>query len=236
MLPKISMPVFTIADQIGKKWSFRPMLVKEEKILLMAKESTDETDILGAIKQVVHNCCLDKGFKVDNISTFELENMFLKIRGFSIGDEIKVAYRDFEDDKVYNFTVSLKDVHVKMPENNNNPKIEITATSGIIMRYPEAGLYADKDYLHTKGEDSFYKLVANCIEVIYDGDAVHEAKNFKHAELLEFVELIDLKTFQKIREFMSNLPTLYYKIEYENTLKNKRTIELTTLSDFFTLR
>lgn len=236
MLPKISYPTISLTVPSTKNtYSFRPMLVKEEKLLLMAKTSENDGDILGAIRQVVNNCSIDPTFNIDKIPLFALEYLFLKLRGFSIGDEIKVSYRDFEDNEVYSFAIDLKKVEVRDAEQADG-KIAITDKSGLVMTYPSANLYADNKFLSELDDDSFYKLVVKCIDKIYDGDAVYEGKDFGEAELLEFLELMDIKSFEKVRAFMAKIPTLYYKIEYTNKMDNKRTIELTSLSDFFTLR
>jgi T4 bacteriophage base plate protein len=236
MLPKISYPTLSIKiPPQNKEFSFRPMLVKEEKLLLMAKTSEDYADILGSIKQVVNNCSIDPTFDVDKLPLFALEYVFLRLRGASIGEQIKVSYRDYEDDEVYDFNVLLSKVEIKYTE-NAEPKIQITPKSGVIMKYPSATLYDDKEFLKTVGDDSFYKLIARSIDQIYDQDNVYEAKNFEQSDLDEFIELLDIQSFEKIKEFLNSVPTLYYKLEYTNKKGNKREIELTSLTDFFTLR
>ena len=236
MLPKINYPTISIAVPPAKKAiNFRPMLVREEKLLLMAKTSEDPTDILQAIKQVVNNCSLDDNFNVDKLPLFALEYIFIRLRGASIGDEIKVSYRDFDDQKVYDFTINLKEIDVKYPEQIKD-KIEITPTSGLVMKYPAAEIYDDKTFLQSEGEETFYRLVVRCIDQVYDGDNVYDGKDFKEDDILEFIELMDIKSFEKVREFMTNLPSMYYKLEYTNSLEEKKVIELKTLSDFFTLR
>ena len=235
-LPKLDYPTINLAIPPEKKqYMFRPMLVKEEKLLLMAKVSEEPTDILAAIKQVVTNCCLDPSLDVNKISLFALEYLFIRLRGFSIGDTIKVSYRDTEDDKSYEFDIDLKDVTIVYPKKIET-KIKITPNSGLIMRYPSAEIYEDKTFLGVQGEESFYRLIVRCIDQIYDAENVYEGKDFSEADILEFIELMDIQSFEKIREFMFNLPSLYYKIEYKNSLGNARTIEMKALTDFFTLR
>jgi hypothetical protein len=235
-LPKIDYPTINIAIPPEKKqYMFRPMLVKEEKLLLMAKVSEEPTDILSAIKQVVTNCCLDPSLNVEKISLFALEYLFVRLRGFSIGDTIKVSYRDTEDEKSYEFEVDLKKVSIVYPKKIDT-KIAITPTSGLIMRYPTAEIYDDKTFLGAQGEETFYRLIVRCIDQVYDSENVYESKDFSEEDMLEFIELMDIQSFEKIREFMFNLPSLYYKIEYKNSLGNTRTIEMKALTDFFTLR
>jgi hypothetical protein len=235
-LPKIDYPTINISIPPEKKqYMFRPMLVKEEKLLLMAKVSEEPTDILAAIKQVVTNCCLDPSLDIEKISLFALEYLFIRLRGFSIGDTIKVSYRDTEDEKSYEFEVDLKNVTIVYPKKMDT-KIAITKTSGLIMRYPTAAIYDDKTFLGAQGEETFYRLIVRCIDQIYDSENVYESKDFSEEEILEFIELLDVQSFEKIREFMFNLPSLYYKIDYKNSLGNDRNIEMKALTDFFTLR
>jgi hypothetical protein len=211
------------------------MLVKEEKLLLMAKQSEDATSILSTIKQVVNNCSLDPAFLVDTIPLFALEYIFIKLRAASVGKEIEVSYRDFDDGKTYPFKIDLDQVQIKYPEAVPDHKIAITPTSGLVLKYPAAALYDDKIFLSTEGDDSFYNLIIKCIDVVYDGDNVYTGADFKFEELAEFLELLDIKSFDKIRDFMMNLPTLYYKLTYVNEKGAEKVIELSTLSDFFTL-
>lgn len=235
-LPKIDYPALNITIPPNKKPTlFRPMLVKEEKLLLMAKTSEDETDILQAVKQVVNNCCLDSTFDVDTLPIYALEYVFVQLRGYSIGNEIEVSYRDLEDDKSYSFEVDLQKVEIKYPENVDKI-IKVTPKSGLVMKYPTASIYSDKDFLTAEGEETFYRLVVRCIDQIYDEDNVFEGKDFDEAAILEFLEYLDIPSFDKVRAFMSSMPTLYYKLEYTNANGKKREIEMKSLSDFFTLR
>jgi len=233
-LPKITYPqIILTIPSTSKKVAFRPFLVKEEKILLMAKLSEEEKDILIAIKQVVNNCALDE-FDVNKISLFDLEYIFIQLRAASVNDTVQVSYRDNEDNKVYDFDVKLKEIEINFPEKVDNT-IRITDTTGILLKYPNASLYEDKEFLES-GEDSFFQLIVRCVDKIYDENEVYESSAYSKKELEEYLENLDIKTFEKIQDFMVNQPKLSYKISYKNSLGNDREIELTTLSDFFTLR
>ena len=233
-LPKITYPqiILTIPSS-KKKVTFRPFLVKEEKILLMAKLSDEESDILLAIKQVVNNCAIDD-FDVNTISLFDLEYIFIQLRAASVNDSVQVSYRDNEDEKIYEFEVKLKEIKVDFPEKVDN-KISITSTTGIVMKYPNSSLYEDKEFLES-GDDSFFQLILRCVDKVYDENEVYESSAYSKKELEEYIENLDIKTFEKIQNFMINQPKLSYLIKYKNSLGNDREIELTTLSDFFTLR
>lgn len=234
-LPKIDYPVNSISIPSQKKsFKFRPFLVKEEKILLMAKESSSDTDILHAIKQVVNNCAVDEKFDIDSLAIFDLEYVFLKLRCMSVDNHAKVAYKDTEDQKVYEFDINLDEIEVEIPKDLDN-KIKITDKSGIVLKYPSASLYDDKELLNSDKEYVF-ELIIRCIDKIYDGESVYEAKDYKLSEIRTFMENLDVTTFEKIKEFMVKLPKMKHVIKYTNSLGNEREIELNSLNDFFMLR
>lgn len=187
-LPKIEHPINEIeVPSLKKKFKFRPMLVKEEKILLMAKTSEDDTDIFNAVRQVVNNCCVDTTLDTDKLAIFDLEFLFLKIRAISIGDTTEVAFRDTEDQKVYDFTINLNDVKVEFPKDIKNT-IKITESSGFTLKYPPAALYSDKDFLSLDPNKVFDALVIECVDKIFDGEDIYESSMYKKSEIAEFVE------------------------------------------------
>lgn len=235
-LPKITHPMFDVIIPSTKtKIKIRPMLVKEEKILLMAKNGEEETEILAAVKQVVNNCIVTDGIDVDKLALFDIEYLFIKIRSVSVSNVSKVSYKDNEDEKIYDFEVELDKVEVKFPDKIEK-NIVITDNTGIIMKYPEASLYSDTEFLKSPPEQMIDNLVLHCIDKIYDGDEMFDPKTFKVSELNDFIDQLDVSTYDKLRNFFANLPTLYYKIEYTNLKGNERSIEMTALTDFFTLR
>lgn len=235
MLPKISFPTFNIEiPSTKKKEMFRPFLVREEKILLMAKLSEKDEDILTAIKQIVNNCAIDETFDVDNLSIFDLEYLFIKIRASSVEDIVKVSYKDNEDNKIYDFEVNLNNIKIIFPDKIEN-NIKIGDDTGIIMKYPNASLYDDKEFLNS-GNDALFNLIIKCIDKIYDGEEMYDVKSYKKEDVENFLESLDVKTFEKIKKFMTDQPKMSYDIKYTNSKNNERTISLSSLSDFFTLR
>lgn len=235
-LPKLTHPMFDVViPSSKKKIKIRPMLVKEEKILLMAKTSDDPSDILSAVKQVVNNCIVDSDVDVEKLALFDVEYIFVKIRSYSVSNVSKVSYRDNEDNKVYDFDVDLDKIEVVFPEKTDT-NFAINDTMGIIMKYPQASLYSDKEFLNSSAEQVLDNLILNCIDKIYDGDTMLDPKTFPKEELKEFIENIDVNSYDKLRKFFNSLPTLQYKISYKNEMGNERNIELNSLTDFFTLR
>lgn len=236
MLPKIDKPLFDLnVPSMNKSFKFRPFTVKEEKLLLTAQQSTEEKDIILAIKQVINNCCQDQSFNVDDLATFDLEFMFLKLRSRSVNNIIEVSYRDGEDDEIYDFQINLDDVKMtNLNMDKNASIIAVTDTVGLKMKYPSITIIDNiPDY--KEPSDIVDYLIQNCVDYIYDEDSVYSAKDISTEELNQWLDNLDVETFSKIREFFNNLPQMYYKITYTNSKGSERVIELNSLNDFFIL-
>lgn len=230
-LPKVDKPLFDIfIPSQNRTVKYRPFVVKEEKILLIAQQSGSEKDIVLAIKQVLQNCAQDPTFDVDDLATFDLEYIFLKLRARSVNNIINVSYRDLEDDKIYDFEVDLDKVDITRPDQTN--RIKLNGEIGIVMKYPSVNILDDAPEEVPAAEVVEY-LVRSCIDQIYDSENVYPIKEHTDEEVAEFIDNLDIEAFNKIREFFDNLPQMRYEIKYKNSLGNERTIELTTLSDFF---
>lgn len=233
MLPKLDKPIIELkVPSLGKNLKFRPFTVKEEKILLIAQQERNEKAIILSIKQVINNCCQEPGFDIDTLATFDLEYLFLKLRANSISNVIEVSYRDNEDEKIYDFQIDLEKVEM-LQETKVSNIIEVTDTVGIKMKYPSVNIIDDAPTEASTSEVVEY-LIRNCVDSIYDAENVYPATDYTPQELADWIDALDIETFNKIRAFFDNLPQMYYKIEYTNSLGNDRVIELTTLSDFFT--
>jgi hypothetical protein len=233
MLPRVEYSIISIKVPSTKRtMRFRPFLVKEEKILLMARESNDGADMLRAIRQVVNNCALDDKFDVDALAIFDLEYLFLKLRAYSVDSVAPVSYRDAEDDVVYDFEINLLDVEVYFPD-NIQPTFKLNDDVAITMKYPSAALYADDEFL--KDEDLTFNLIVRCIDTIVHGDEVTSASEVNFAELASYVENnVSVSAFDGMRKFIQGIPRLKHVIKYVNKLGHERTVELSALSDFFT--
>lgn len=230
-LPKIDQPLFDVKiPSTGQTVTFRPFLVKEEKILLIAQQSGNDTEIIRSIKQILNNCIQDH-IDIDSLAVFDLEYLFLKLRAKSVNNIVKLSYRDTQDDQIYNFEVDLDTIEVEMP-NSVNSKIEINKNVGMTMKYPTADI-TDKMGEFENEVQLMTFFIVNCIDTIYDEDSVYPATDYSEEEITEFLDNLDVATFDKIRNFFESIPKLYHKIEYENSVGNKREIELTNLKDFF---
>ncbi len=234
-LPKVKHPIYEFTvPSTSKKESFRPFLVREEKILLIAKSSEDPADSLRAVKQIVNNCAISESFNVDKLPIFDLEYLFLQLRAVSVNNVVQVSYRDNEDKKVYDFSIDLKEVKVQFPE-KVDPIVKVTESMGLMMKWPTASLLDDKQYFSV-GDEAYYELILRCIDKIYDGDDLYSPADYSLKEIEEFLDDCGVETLEKIQNFMSNAPRLLHKLTYTNSSGKERVIELTSLTDFFTLR
>lgn len=232
-LPKIQTPLSDCTiPTTKKKIKIRPMLVKEEKILLIAKQSNERADILNAIKQVVNNCIVSTDVKVDQLTLADIEYIFTKIRSNSIGNIVKVSYTDLEDDKQYDFEIDLNKIETSpLPETN---KFEVAPGILITLRYPPVTMYTNSEFLNMQDDAAFEAAMLTCLEKIFEGDKVHNCADASKDELKEFIDSIPAKAFADIQKFFSATPTLFYQIKYTNSKGTERTITLRTLEDFFT--
>lgn len=231
-LPKISHPLFELTiPTTGKSYHFRPMLVKEEKVLLMAQQSESANEIILALKQVINNCCMDDGLDVDRLSIADFEWLFLQLRARSINSEIELTYIDQDDGKEYKFTVDVTKIPVKINENASN-KIQ-SGDMVIMMTYPSVGMLSHIGGL-TEEEMSIY-LIRECIDGVYIGDEMFNFKEEKTEEVDAWVDELDQNTYEKMRAYIESAPTLNHVLKYTNSLGNEKQIVLESINDFFTL-
>lgn len=233
-LPKILHPTFSLVLPSTKQTiHFRPFLVKEEKILLIAQASEDKTDIVKAIKQVVQNCITDENVDVNDFTTFDLEYFFIKLRSKSVQNIVKLSYKDREDGKVYDVEVDLETVEVKEAANISN-KIELSPTSGIILRYPRVSITEEMENIKDPVEFNF-QIIQSCIDCVYDGDNLYRLKDFSRQEVKEYIDSLDVRTYQAIQSFIDAMPTIEHTLSYTNSKGREIKIVLRTITDFFSL-
>ena len=232
-LPKIEYPVFNvIIPSTNKKVKLRPFLVKEEKLLLFAQTAGSSTDIIESIKQVINNCLMEK-VDVDELTTFDIEYLFLKLRARSVNNLVDIYYKDSDDGESYKVTVNLDDVEIlKNPEHKT--KVEINKDMGLFLRYPKADM-VDKIGGVNSEVDMYFEVIKYCIEKIYDNDTVYDVSEYSNEEMDEFVATLDVNTFKKIQHFLETMPRIYYETQYYNKQGIEKKIVLQTLNDFFML-
>lgn len=232
-LPKLQHPIYELTlPSTNQQVKFRPFLVREEKILLMAKQSNDPKEIVRALKQIINNCIVEPQLDIEQLATFDLEYFFLKLRSKSVNNMVSLSYKDFEDEKIYTVEVDLDDVQIKRDPNHTS-KIKINETVGLTLRYPSAEIYSK---MSTSDEnEAALAAVKWCIDTVYDEDNVYPLKDFSDKEVEEFIQSLDVNSLEKILDFFRSMPKLHYEVKYVNSLGHTRVVELDTLSDFFTL-
>jgi hypothetical protein len=241
MLPKIDVPLFEIKlSSTGEFIKFRPFTVKEEKLFLMAYESDDAKYSVDTIMQVLNNCVVSD-IDIKDLPTFDIEHLFLNIRARSIGEIVKLKYRcnndvgTEEEPKKCNSSVEI-DLNVleiePTKEENHSNKIEITDKLGIMMKYPKMNLI--KDNTNTEDFNVVLDLIINCIDFIYDENNVYYAKDSTKEELTEFLDSLQSKDLEKIKDFFDTMPKLKKKVDFEcNKCGYHENIELEGLQSFF---
>lgn len=199
----------------------------------MAQTSEEPADIVNSIRQVINNCILTEGINVEDLTTFDLEYLFIKIRSKSVNNVITLTYRDLEDEQKYTVEVDLDQIEIIKDPNHSN-KIEISDTMGMIMRYPKADL--SKSLQLIDGEmEVFFEVLKSCIESIYDETTVYKPEEYSKEEFDEFVQSLSVDSFKQIQTFFNTMPRLHYEVKYTNSLGKEKVIPLTNLNDFFTL-
>lgn len=232
-LPKIIHPLFDVVIPSTKnKIKMRPFLVKEEKILLIAQTSENPSDIVEAIKQVINNCFVDS-VDIDDLTTFDLEYLFVKLRARSVTQIIELKYTDPGTGKKYDLVVDLDQVEMKEDPRHKN-KIELTETTGIILRYPKTDMINSVKQANTE-VDLFFGVIKYCIDKVYDEESVYSLSDFSEEEQNDFVNSLDVKTFTEIQTFLETMPKLHYEIPYQTEEGEEKKLTLSSLTDFFTL-
>ena len=233
-LPKIDQPIFDYTLPIsGIDIKFRPFLVKEEKLLLIGKEA-DVKQQLNAMKQVIKNVIIEPSdLVVDDLTSTDVEMLFIQLRSRSVQNVVELQYRDTEDKEIYKFNVNLDELEPTIDPNHKN-EIQLDDQYTLILKDPTLGMMTKIGIGMNDGEPStedIFKLVAGCLVSVYDKDEVYDDFNMKEA--LEFVKSFDVKRFEKLKEFFDTLPKLTYDLNYKNKLDNERKIVLNGLADFF---
>ena len=220
----------------GEQVTFRPFLVKEEKVLLMAAESGEQKDIIRAIKQIIKNCLVDSDLNVNNLAMIDLEYFFLQLRARSIGETLPVTFKPdcFEECKQsITVDINVEQITVEKGEEHDD-KIKITDEIMIKLTYPSVN-----DITNIAGKtatDALFLIIENSIEYIMVGEEMYFAKDHTKKELQDFLNSLSAQQFTKVRDFYESMPRLKHTIEYECPVcKVADKKELVGLESFFTL-
>jgi len=234
-LPKLDVPIYEmVIPSTDEKIKYRPFLIKEEKILLIAMESGENKEIIQSVKQIVSECTFNK-LKLGDMPMFDVEFMFLNIRAKSVGEISKLKILCQDDKETYaNVEVDLSKIEVQVDDNHTN-KIELSDEMGVIMKYPSIDSFSTAGIAEITASNMLDVIVA-CIAQIYDkkGEEVYDAKDSTQKELVDFVEQLNTKQFQEVQKFFDTMPKLRHEIKVKNPKTKKESkVVLTGLSDFF---
>ena len=236
-LPKISTPTYELElPSTGETIKYRPFLVKEEKLLVLALESEDMKQITTAIKTVIKNCIQSKNIKVESLPTFDIEYLFLNIRGKSVGEEIEVNLIAPDDGETpVPVNILIDDIKVKKNEEHTN-KIKVDANLMMEMKYPSLDQFikSNFDFNSNNTVDQSFDLIASCIDKIYNDEEVWDTTDVTKKELNEFLDQMNSQQFKQIEKFFETMPKLSHEVKVKNPKTEvESTVVLEGLSSFF---
>jgi hypothetical protein len=236
-LPKIATPTYELTlPSTKKKIKYRPFLVKEEKLLVLALESDDSKQITNAIKAVLKSCIETRGVKVETLPTFDIEYLFLNIRGKSVGEEVEVNIIAPDDGETeIPITIQLDDIKVQEGEGHEK-RIKLDDSLMMEMKYPSLDEFI-KNNFDIKGDvdiDKSFELIGSCIDKIFNEEEVWSTADCTKKEITAFLEQMNSVQFKQIENFFETMPKLSYQVEVTNPKTEvKSTVVLEGLSSFF---
>ena len=236
-LPKIATPTYELElPSTGETIKYRPFLVKEEKVLVIALESEDTKQITNAIKTVIKNCILTKGIKVESLPTFDIEYLFLNIRGKSVGEVIEVNIVCPDDEETpAKIEINLDDIKVQKDDSHTN-KIKLDDEIMMEMKYPSLDEFIKNNFDLENGSemDQSFELIASGIDTIYTADEVWTASDCTKKEIREFIDSMNSSQFKEIEKFYATMPKLSHTVKVLNPkTKVESEVVLEGLASFF---
>jgi len=235
-LPTISTPTYELElPSTEKLIKYRPFLVKEEKLLVLALETEDTKEISNAIKAVLKNCIQTRGIKVESLPTFDIEYLFLNIRGKSVGEQVEVNLIAPDDGETsVPVTINIDDIKVQRVEDHTN-KIKLDDNLMMEMKYPSLDQFIKSNFdVSENNMDQSFELIASCVDKIYSDEEVWVAADVTKKELIEFLEQMNSLQFKQIEKFFATMPKLSHEITFVNPKTNvENTVVLEGLSSFF---
>ena len=236
-LPKIATPTYELElPSTGETIQYRPFLVKEEKVLVIALESQDTKQITNSIKTVIKNCILTKGIKVESLPTFDIEYLFLNIRGKSVGEEIDVNIICPDDEETQvSVTINLDDIQ-DIKSDEHEKRIKLDKSIMMEMRYPSLDQFIKNNFEFDDktSMDQSFELISSCIDKIYTEDEVWVAADCTKKEINEFLESMNSSQFKGIEKFFETMPKLSHTVKVKNpNTKVESEVVLEGLASFF---
>ena len=235
-LPKIATPTYELVlPSSGRKIKYRPFLVKEEKILIIALESQDQKQIANAIKSILSACILTRGTKVDKLSTFDIEYLFLNVRGKSVGEQIEVMVTCPDDGKTQvPMSINIDSIKV-VKSKDHKTDIKLDDQYSIRMRYPSLNEFIKTNF--AAGEiavDDTFELIASCVDQIYSEEESWTSEDCTKKEMVDFIDGLNSSQFKEIEKFFDTMPKLSHKVKVKNpNTKVESEVVLEGLQNFF---
>jgi len=234
-LPKINTPTYElVVPSTDEKIKYRPFLVKEEKVLMMALESKENTQIINAVKEIVRTCTFE-AIDLSSRPMFDMEYIFLQIRSKSVGEVSSIKLLAPDDGKTYcNVDIDLSKVEVEVGE-GHTPVVDLGDKMGLVMDYPTIDSF-DSEAMSEINASNMLDVIASCISQITekDGEKVYETKDQTKKEVIDFIEQMNTKQFQEIQKFFDTMPKLKHEVKFTNPkTKVENKVTLSGLNDFF---
>tara|TARA_Y100001963_G_scaffold159348_1_gene262671 strand:- start:1348 stop:2061 length:714 start_codon:yes stop_codon:yes gene_type:complete len=234
-LPKINTPIYELEiPSTGKKIRYRPFLVKEEKVLIIAMESEDPKQIASAVKDVISSCILSRGIKVESLSTFDIEYLFLNIRGKSVGEDVEllVTCPDDNETKVP-ITVNLDEIEIKI-DKSHTKDIKLDDNLTLRMKYPSMNEFIKNNFGTAMAVSDTFDLITSCIDQVFNEEESWASSDCTKKELSDFIEQLSSKQFKQIEKFFETMPKLSHTIKVVNpNTKVESEVLLEGLQSFF---
>jgi len=233
-LPKVALPTYELEiPSNGKKIKYRPFVVKEEKLLLLALESGDDKQIEDATRTLLKNCITTR-VKLEDLAIFDLEYIFLQIRAVSVGEVVEMLLTCEDDGETQvKYNLNLTDVQVMKSEDHSS-KIMLSDSMGLIMKYPSFEEFVKVSIIAKDTSEQVIEIMGKCVDQIFDGEDVYDSSTTSKKEFVEFIEGLTNKQFEKVQEFFSEMPVLKHEIKLKNPntgVENSFVIQ--GLSNFF---
>jgi hypothetical protein len=215
-LPQVSLPTYELeVPSTGKKIKYRPFVVKEEKILLLALESGDDKQIEDAVRTLLKNC-IQSRVKLEDLAIFDLEYIFLNIRAVSVGEVVEMLLTCEDDGETQiRYNLNLTEVQVSKPEGHDS-KIMLSDTMGVIMKYPSFEEFVKVSIIGKDTSSEVIDIMARCVDQIFDGEDVYDSSTTSKKEFVQFIEGLTNKQFEDVQSFFSEMPQLKHEIKLKN--------------------
>lgn len=231
--PKLDTPRYEMkVPSTGKKVVYRPYLVKEEKVLMLALESSDETQMIRAIKDVISSCT-EQGVDVEKMTMFDLEYIFMRLRGKSVGETTDVSIKCKSCETKNDTKVNLESVVVNVPKESAR-KIKLTDAVGVIMKYPSVNEMLEIQSSSASEVDKLFDVIAVCIDSVYSGDEIFDSGSQSAKEMKDFIESLSSDQFNKVKDFIQDMPAATIAVDFTcSSCSTHNQFDVKGLANFF---